>query len=72
MSDHTWLILGYILVISCYDVNRFPMNHRNFDFFHSVHNFVCFECVNNLLKFNTAKFIDQGYGCYTNVYRRII
>ena len=44
MSDHTWLMLGYILVMSCYDINGFPMNH-DLNCFNSVHNFVCFACV---------------------------
>ena len=69
MSDHTWLILGYILV-SCYDVNGIPMNQHDFDFFHSVHNSYVLHASKPLLQFNTAIFMDQGYIRYSNVYRR--
>ena len=44
MNDHICYILGYILLIFGYDVNGLPMNHHDFDFFQSVHNFMCFAC----------------------------
>ena len=54
MNDHIWYFLGYIILISGYDVNGLPMNHHDFDFFSICKISYVLHAIKHLLIFNTA------------------